>query len=159
MQNKTLVKAGKTILKKLLSRVTPAEFMVFKRMYCHNNLDYTTDQCLAQIDPEKIDWAITQCERTFQKEINEQYIGCRVKKTSKAGTQPKPFKSQLLVNTVKGVINHPILNIPAYTFEEDDSFVECRRCVVVDEVGLEKLLVQLKGNTIDYRIDLNDGNV
>lgn len=42
----------------------------------------------------------------------------------KVRKKKKPFKSGLLVNTVKGVINHPILNIPAYTFYEDDSFVE-----------------------------------
>jgi hypothetical protein len=133
MKNQTLIKAGKRILKRLLSKCTDEEVMMFKRMYCHNNLDYTIDQCLVQIDPDNIDWAITQCERTFQKEqpMYEQNIGCRVTKTSKTGTKPKPFKSQLLVNTVKDVITHPILNIPAYTFEEDDSYVECRRCKLV----------------------------
>lgn len=40
----------------------------------------------------------------------------------------KPFKSGNKINTVKGIINHPELNIPAYIFEEDDSYVECRRC-------------------------------
>ena len=40
----------------------------------------------------------------------------------------KPFKSGNKINTVKGIINHPELNIPAYTFEEDDSYVECQRC-------------------------------
>jgi hypothetical protein len=49
----------------------------------------------------------------------------------KVRKKKKPFKSGLMVNTVKGVINHPILNIPAYTFYEDDSFVECWRCIVV----------------------------
>ncbi len=43
----------------------------------------------------------------------------------------KPFKSGFKVNTVKGIITHPILDIPAYTFEEDDSYVECRRCEVI----------------------------
>jgi hypothetical protein len=42
----------------------------------------------------------------------------------------KPFKSTLKYNTVKGVINHPILNIPAYTFEEDDSYVACKYLMV-----------------------------
>ena len=51
-------------------------------------------------------------------------IGRKVIKTSK-----KPFKSRLIYNTVKDIINHPILNIPAYTFVEDESYVECRRCV------------------------------
>ena len=54
------------------------------------------------------------------------------KRVTKCGTKPnykvKPFKSGLKTNTVKDVITHPILNIPAYTFEEDSSYVECRRC-------------------------------
>lgn len=45
--------------------------------------------------------------------------------------EPKPFKSGLKENTVKGIIAHPILNIPAFIFEEDDSYVECRRCKLV----------------------------
>lgn len=54
----------------------------------------------------------------------------------KVRKKKKPFKSGLMINTVKGVIDHPILNIPAFTFHEDDSYVECRRCIVVspDEV-------------------------
>lgn len=51
-----------------------------------------------------------------------------VTKSDKKQREPKPFKSGLKINTVNGIINHPILNIPAYTFVEDDSFVECRRC-------------------------------
>lgn len=54
-------------------------------------------------------------------------IGKRVSKNS-----PKPFKSGEKINTIKDVINHPILNIPAYTFIEDDSYVECRRCIIQD---------------------------
>lgn len=48
-------------------------------------------------------------------------------------TNIKPFKSGKYQNTVKGIINHPILNIPAFTFEEDDSYVECRRCELAPE--------------------------
>ena len=62
-------------------------------------------------------------------------IGKKVSKTSPVRTSgrltPKPFKSGSKFNTVKDVIMHPILNIPAYTFEEDESYVECRRCVVI----------------------------
>lgn len=72
----------------------------------------------------------------------EENIGKQVtkKSTTKSGKpkQPKPFKSGFFINTVKGVIEHPILEIPAYTFEEDDSYVECRRCYLVDEL-IEKL--------------------
>lgn len=49
----------------------------------------------------------------------------------------KPFKSGLKINTIKGVINHPILNILAYTFEEDDSYVECRRCQIISDLTTE----------------------
>jgi hypothetical protein len=52
-----------------------------------------------------------------------QNIGQKVGKISK-----KPFKSRLIYNTVKDIINHPILNLPPYTFEEDGSYVECRKC-------------------------------
>lgn len=54
--------------------------------------------------------------------MNE-WIGKKVFKTS-----GKPFKSKLKVNTVKGLTDHPILKIPAFTFVEDDSIVECRQC-------------------------------
>lgn len=57
----------------------------------------------------------------------EENIGKRVKKSSN-----RPFKSTFWMNTVKSVINHPTLNIPAYTFFEDESYVECRRCEVVE---------------------------
>ena len=40
----------------------------------------------------------------------------------------KPFKSHRKVNTVKGVVEHPILGTPAFTFEEDDSVVDVRMC-------------------------------
>lgn len=42
----------------------------------------------------------------------------------------KPFKSGLKTNTVKAVVDHSILKIPAYSFIEDNSVVECRQCVL-----------------------------
>lgn len=80
-------------------------------------------------------------EKTVQSDLHlgsrilldgEENIGKRVKKTSKDNTEPKPFKSGQKINTIKGVITHPHLNIPAYVFEEDDSYVECRRCIIVE---------------------------
>lgn len=60
--------------------------------------------------------------------------GTKVQKVvMKSGTEPKPFKSGLKVNTIKGIVPHPFLKGEmAYTFEEDDSFVECRRCIKID---------------------------
>ena len=62
----------------------------------------------------------------------ESWIGEKVIKVNfKKGVEVfnrKKFKSGKYVNTVKEVIDHPVLHIPAYTFEEDESYVECRRC-------------------------------
>ena len=62
----------------------------------------------------------------------KEWIGAKVQKCgNRAGANVKPFKSGGFVNTVTGVINHPQLNIPAFTFAEDDSYVDCRRCVLI----------------------------
>lgn len=61
-------------------------------------------------------------------------VGKRVQKCAishKDSHKPKPFKSGQKINTVKGVIDHLVLHIPAYTFVEDDSYVECRRCEIL----------------------------
>jgi len=87
-----------------------------------------------------IGWVITEKYRKYirNEKINkllnmniEENIGKKVKKVSKKNKEPKPFKSGNKINTIKGIINHPILNIPAYTFEEDDSYVEVRRCEIL----------------------------
>lgn len=57
----------------------------------------------------------------------EKYVGKKCKKKS-----PRPFKSTLKINTIKGVVNHPHLNVPAYVFHEDDSCVECRKIQILD---------------------------
>lgn len=56
----------------------------------------------------------------------EKAIGMKVKKGS-----GKPFKSRLTENTVSGIMTHPLLLIPCFTFLEDDSYVEVRRCEIV----------------------------
>lgn len=54
-------------------------------------------------------------------------IGLKCKKNN------KPFKSGEKINTIKSVISHPLLLIPAFTFIEDDSYVECRRCEIIND--------------------------
>lgn len=68
----------------------------------------------------------------------QKYIGQKVRKLAKNGKgkhsdliTPKPFKSGKIINTIKDVIIHPVLNIPAFTFHEDETFVEVRRCKVL----------------------------
>lgn len=57
------------------------------------------------------------------KEDVAHWVGRKVYKPS-----GKKFKSRKKYNTVKGVVDHPVLGIPAFTFREDDSIVESRRC-------------------------------
>lgn len=54
----------------------------------------------------------------------DSYIGKQVAKKSK-----KPFKSGSKVNTITGVITNTQTGNPAFTFQEDDSNVECWRCI------------------------------
>lgn len=60
---------AKTILKDLLSQCTEGQQMMFKRMYCHKNLDFSINEAVDQMDDDKIDWAVSQVERTIY--INE----------------------------------------------------------------------------------------
>jgi hypothetical protein len=56
--------------------------------------------------------------------IYKSMIGMSVVKKSK-----KPFKSRLVINTVKAADTiHPVNGTHCFTFEEDDSYVECWRC-------------------------------
>ena len=66
--NKTLSKAGRGILKGLLVQCTDEQQMLFKRMYCLNK-DYKTPifDVVDQMDDTKISTAISQCERTLDK--------------------------------------------------------------------------------------------
>ena len=58
---------GRNYLKELLAQCTEAQQLMFKRMYAHNNLDKPIDECVDLMDDSKIDWAISQCERTVEK--------------------------------------------------------------------------------------------
>lgn len=65
--------------------------------------------------------------------VDKSWIGQKVRKASGRSNQlsSKPFKSGNKVNTVKEIVNHPQLNVPAFTFLEDDSIVECRKCLLI----------------------------
>lgn len=69
--NTLLEQSGKTILKDLLHQCTESQQLLFKRMYSHNNLECTIDEAVDNIDSSKIDWAISQCERTVLKNQNK----------------------------------------------------------------------------------------
>jgi len=58
-------------------------------------------------------------------------IGLKVQKFRNGSRTPKPFASGKKTNTIKDVINHPQLNVPAYTFYEDNSYVSTQYCIPI----------------------------
>lgn len=67
MKNETLISSAKNILKDLLNQCNEGQQLMFKRMYSHNNLELPINEVVDKMDPEKMDWAITQCEKTLLK--------------------------------------------------------------------------------------------
>lgn len=75
MKNETLTNAGKQILKDLLAQCTEPQQEMFKLMYARDNGKRSIEDAKAMpinnvvdlMENEKIDWAITQCERTVEK--------------------------------------------------------------------------------------------
>ena len=65
--NERLKESGKEILKELLSQCTPPQQFMFKRMYSHNNLELPINDVVDNMSDEKLDLAITQVERTIEK--------------------------------------------------------------------------------------------
>ena len=64
-------------------------------------------------------------------------IGQKVTKTSRSNnkTTPKPFKSGNRVNTVKAAdFIHPVSGNLCFTFEEDNSYLQCYQCRLADDV-------------------------
>lgn len=64
----------------------------------------------------------------YKANIGKKVTKCSVGEQEENG---KKFKSGNTINTVKGIIMHEFIDEPAYIFEEDDSYVECRRCKVI----------------------------
>lgn len=67
MQNQTLINTAKKILKDLLAECTPEQQLFFKKMYSHKNLELDINLAVDQMDPNKMDHAITQAEYTVEK--------------------------------------------------------------------------------------------
>jgi hypothetical protein len=67
MKNETLKNVAKEMLKELLSQCTEPQQLMFKRMYSHNNLELPINDVVDNMAEDKIDWAMTQVERTIEK--------------------------------------------------------------------------------------------
>lgn len=82
-------------------------------------------------------------------------VGKRVWKNPKTTSKfsPKPFKSGLQVNTVKAVVPHGFTPHLAFSFEEDDSLVECWRC----SLAPSWVSPELEALGQEYSIDFSKG--
>ena len=69
--NQTLANSGKEILKGLLVQCSEAQQLMFKRMYCHKNLELPINDAVDQMADDKISFAITQCEKTVENNANK----------------------------------------------------------------------------------------
>ena len=65
--NKTINNFAKTQLKELLKKCSEPQILMFKRMYCHKNLEATIEEAVDQMDEEKVENAMNQVERTLSK--------------------------------------------------------------------------------------------
>jgi hypothetical protein len=65
MDNSLNIKTlGRDNLKDLLSQCTEDQQTLFKRMYSHDDLERDINDAVDQMPDDKINWAISQCERT-----------------------------------------------------------------------------------------------
>lgn len=62
-----LDQARKDELVELFNQLTDPQQKLFMRMYSHDDLSKPIDQVVAEMPKKKVDWAITQCERTILK--------------------------------------------------------------------------------------------
>ena len=65
--NELIRKESKRILKKLLSECTEGQQLIFMRMYSSRNLELSISDAVDQMDDNKLDLAISQVERTVEK--------------------------------------------------------------------------------------------
>lgn len=65
--NTTIEKYARNQIKQLLAQCNEEQQMIFKRMYSHRNLDLPIDAVVDNMPVEKLDWALSQCECTIDK--------------------------------------------------------------------------------------------
>lgn len=125
--NETLKNNAKKYLKELLAQCTEGQQLMFKRMYCHKNLDATIDEAVDQMDESKIDWATTQCERTVannktQKTIQFKKWNCVLK----LGKYDNNDRTAIqLINARDGSpVAVATVNIPDAPLEKDEVIIK-----------------------------------
>lgn len=65
--NQSLESYARAELKKSLALCTEPQQLMFKRMYAHNDLDRPISDVVDFMPAEKLEWALSQVERTLNK--------------------------------------------------------------------------------------------
>lgn len=65
--NKTIETQTRKYLKELLEQCTEGQQLMFKRMYSHKDLEKDINQVVDDMPESKLDHAVTQCERSVEK--------------------------------------------------------------------------------------------
>ena len=66
--NKDIENYIRSEIKSNLEKCTDDQVMLFKRMYCHKNLDANIDEAVNSVPSEGLDWAYTQVTNTLKKD-------------------------------------------------------------------------------------------
>lgn len=65
--NKTIAKFARDQIKAKLALCTEQQQHVFKQMYSHKDLARSIDEAVDAMPDDKLDWALTQIEKTLEK--------------------------------------------------------------------------------------------
>lgn len=66
MKNEAIINFTKNEIKSGLEKLNDGCQLLFKRMYSHNNLNATIQEAVDGMDIEKLDWALSQVQRSLQ---------------------------------------------------------------------------------------------
>ncbi len=72
--NNTIKEFTKDSLKNGLSKCTEQQQSLFKRMYSHKNLSLSINDVVDNMPDDKLDWALTQVEKTLINSNKEQSL-------------------------------------------------------------------------------------
>lgn len=74
MRNRTIIEMVKKELKHLSRKLSNEQVLFFNRMYNPNNLYSPINETIDIMDPDKLDYAFTQVERTIHKKYDNRYF-------------------------------------------------------------------------------------
>ena len=65
--NKTISEFVRRQIIEGLHKLPESNFIFFKQMYCHKNMEFSISEAVLSIPDKKLDWVLSQVERTLLK--------------------------------------------------------------------------------------------